>query len=64
LEKDDASYETMMTVIGQGETLVSPYHMVLIAAAIGNGGILMEPYLVDQIVSYTGTSVQKNMPQK
>lgn len=64
LEKGDASYEIMMTAIGQGETQVSPYHMCLIASAIGNGGILMEPYLVDQIVSYTGASVEKNMPKK
>ena len=64
LEKDDATYEIMMTAIGQGETLVSPYHMCLIASAIGNGGILMEPYLVDQVVSYTGASVEKNMPKK
>ena len=24
----------------------------------------MEPYLVDQVVSYTGTTVEKNMPRK
>ena len=64
LEKSDASYEIMMTAIGQGETQVSPYHMCLIASAIGNGGILMEPYLVDQVVSYTGASVKKTMPKK
>lgn len=64
LEKGDASYEVMMTAIGQGETQVSPYHMCLIASAIGNGGILMEPYLIDQVVSYTGASVEKNMPKK
>ena len=64
LEKGDASYEIMMTAIGQGETQVSPYHMCLIASAIGNGGILMEPYLIDKVVSYTGTSVEKNMPKK
>lgn len=64
LEKGDAAYEVMMTAIGQGETQVSPYHMCLIASAIGNGGILMEPYLVDQVVSYDGKSVGKNMPEK
>ena len=64
LDKEDASSEVMMTAIGQGETLVSPYHMVLIASAIGNGGILMEPYLVDRIESHTGASVEKNMPKK
>lgn len=64
LTSDASSSEIMMTAIGQGETQVSPYHMALISAAIANGGILMEPYLVDQIVSYTGTVVEKNMPQK
>lgn len=64
LANEDASYEVMMTAIGQGKTLVSPYHMVLIASAVGNGGLLMEPYLVDQVVSYTGASVEKNMPKK
>lgn len=64
LTSGDSSSEIMMTAIGQGETQVSPYHMALISAAIANGGILMEPYLVDQIVSYTGTVVEKNMPQK
>lgn len=64
LQKDSASSEVMMTAIGQGKTQVSPYHMALIAAAVGNGGILMEPYLVDEIVSYTGFSVEKRMPEK
>lgn len=64
LEQGDPTYEIMMTAIGQGETQVSPYHMCLIASAIGNGGILMEPYLVDQVVSYTGAEVEKNMPKK
>lgn len=64
MEKDASSAEIMMTAIGQGKTQVSPYHMTLITAAIANGGILMEPYLVDEIVSYTGVSVDKNMPKK
>ena len=64
LEKNASSAEIMMTAIGQGKTQVSPYHMALIASAIANGGILMEPYLVDKVVSYTGTEIDKNMPKK
>lgn len=64
LEKETEDYEIMMTAIGQGKTQVSPYHMVLIVSAIANGGILMEPYIVDEIVNYTGTSVEKYMPKK
>lgn len=56
--------EKMMTAMGQGQTLVSPYHMGLITAAIANGGMLMKPYLVDEITNYTGTSITKHMPEK
>lgn len=64
LEKDINSAEIMMTAMGQGKTLVSPYHMAMITAAIANGGTLMEPYLVDQITNYKGTVVKKYMPEK
>ena len=62
--KSTTDAEIMMTAMGQGKTQVSPYHMTLISAAIANGGILMKPYLVDQIVNYTGSVVSKNMPEK
>lgn len=64
LSEDATSSEVMMTAIGQGQTLVSPYHMVLISSAIANGGTLMKPYLVDHIENYTGSVVEKNMPEK
>lgn len=64
LTKDATISEIMMTAFGQGKTQVSPYHMVLLAAAIGNGGILMEPYVVDEVISYKGVSVEKRMPKK
>lgn len=64
LTKGAESSEVMMTAIGQGKTQVSPYHMALIASSIANGGILMEPYVVDRIENYTGATVDKNMPKK
>jgi len=64
LEKNSAEYEVMMTAIGQGKTQVSPYHMALIVSGIANGGIVMEPYYVDRVESYTGIEVKKNMPKK
>ena len=64
LEKRAEAGKVMMTAIGQGDTLVSPYHMALITSAIANGGILMKPYVVDQIANYTGTTVKKYMPEK
>jgi peptidoglycan glycosyltransferase len=54
--------ERMATGIGQGDTMVSPYHMTLITAAIANGGILMEPYLVYSVQNASGTVVRRNLP--
>ena len=62
IDKNSSSAQIMMTAMGQGETLVSPYHMALITAAVANGGTLMEPYLVDSITNYTGSEVSKNKP--
>lgn len=64
LTKDSSESEVMMTAIGQGKTQVSPYHMALITSAIANGGTLMKPYLVSEIVNYKGVSIDKNLPSK
>ena len=64
LESGASNADKMMTAMGQGKTQVSPYHMALITSAIANGGTLMKPYLVDKVTNYTGTEVDKNMPEK
>lgn len=63
LDKDSPESEIMMTAMGQGETMVSPYQMALITQAIANGGTLMEPYLVDSVTNYTGAEVKRNVPK-
>ena len=35
--------------IGQGRILATPLYMALITGAIGNGGVMMQPYLVQEI---------------
>lgn len=50
------------TIIGQGTTLVSPLHMVLLASAIDQNGVLMHPYLIDHIQNYNGVLVSMNEP--
>ncbi len=56
----DSSYgETMTTAIGQGDTLVSPFHMALITSAVANDGVLMYPYLVDRIENVDGVVVNE-----
>lgn len=55
--------EIVETAIGQGKTMLSPLHMAMLTSAVANGGIMMEPYLVDASTSYSGGLVQKNMPK-
>jgi peptidoglycan glycosyltransferase len=40
---------------GQGETLVTPFQMALVAAAVANGGSLMEPRIVQSLTGKEGT---------
>lgn len=60
LTKDSPDSELPQTVIGQGNTLVTPMHMALIMCAVANDGILMEPTLLDRIESVEGSVVEKN----
>ena len=48
----------MQTAIGQGDTLVTPLHMALIASSVCNDGVLMEPYIIDSIQNDEGTLVK------
>ena len=52
----------MQTSIGQGNTLVSPMHMAMVASTIANRGVLMKPYLIDRVENYNGDQVKKYMP--
>lgn len=63
LKSDDGDAAIAMTAFGQGKLQVSPYHMALITSAIANNGVLMQPYLVDQITSAEGETVEKYVPE-
>ena len=39
---------------GQGETLMTPYHAMMLTAAIANGGVLQMPYLTEQVLTCDG----------
>ncbi len=46
------------TVIGQGNTQITPLHNAMIMSAIANGGVLMKPYLVDSVQNDKGETVR------
>jgi peptidoglycan glycosyltransferase len=45
------------TAFGQGELLVTPMHMAMVASAIANDGVLMQPHLVQSLKSRDGNVV-------
>lgn len=47
------------TGVGQGTTTVTPLHMAMIAGAIANDGIMMEPLLLLQVQSAGGITKQQ-----
>jgi len=48
--------------IGQGQILVTPLQMALIADAFANNGEIMQPYLVDAVVAADGTALYRGVP--
>ena len=49
--------------MGQGKTLVSPYHMGLIVDAVTNNGQLMTPYFVEKIENNRGDEIKTQLPK-
>ena len=63
-ENDDPAWEMMQTSIGQGKTQITPIHLNMITCAIANGGILMNPYLIEQVKSEDGHVVKTFSPSE
>lgn len=61
---DSSSSDSMVmeTAIGQGQTLVTPLHMLMITSAIANDGMLMKPYVVDHTENNNGITVKEYEP--
>ncbi len=52
------------TVLGQGDTLVTPLQTALTYAAIGNGGDIYYPRIVDRVVRADGTTLFEFEPRR
>jgi penicillin-binding protein A len=49
---------------GQERLLATPLQMALVAAGVGNGGVVMEPTLVDRIIAPDGKVIQRTSPDE
>ena len=52
------------TAFGQGELSVTPLQMALVAAAVANNGVIMQPYLVSRVLAPEGAVVRETQPQR
>ncbi|MBQ9700910.1 MAG: penicillin-binding protein 2 [Lachnospiraceae bacterium] len=59
LSSADSEFIKCQTVIGQGETLVTPIHMCMVMSAIANDGVLMKPRFVTSIIDFKGNTVEE-----
>lgn len=55
--------QVMMTGFGQYDVRVSPLQMAMMSAAIANGGELMQPTLIDQVIAPDLTILEDPQPQ-
>ncbi|CAN5395444.1 penicillin-binding transpeptidase domain-containing protein [soil metagenome] len=60
--RTDSDAQQMMSSFGQGNDRVTPLQMAMVSAAIGNGGKLMKPNLVDSITAPDLSVLQKLTP--
>lgn len=61
------SYEVGMIAqsgIGQSSILATPMQMALVSSTIANGGVMMDPTLVKEVIDMNGNSVKKIAPKK
>ncbi len=56
--------DTAQVGIGQSSLLVTPLHMALLASAFANHGVVMKPYLIDEVISPSGVIIKKGQAVK
>jgi penicillin-binding protein A len=56
--------QTAQSAIGQFDVRVTPMEVALTSAAIANGGVLMRPYLVQQVLSADLQTIDRTSPER
>lgn len=56
--------EIASTAIGQGRVMASPMQMALVAAGIANNGVIMSPYVLNEVKTVKGTVRDKAAPRQ
>jgi peptidoglycan glycosyltransferase len=51
------------SAIGQAQDLATPLQMALVASGVADGGMVMKPYLVDEVQDYNGKIIKQFSPK-
>lgn len=62
-DEETGRNQAVQQAFGQGTTLITPLQAAAYVAAIGNGGTLYQPQLVDRVVDANGVAVLNFTPQ-
>ncbi|OLR58735.1 peptidoglycan glycosyltransferase [Anaerostipes sp. 494a] len=57
--KNSGINELAHTAIGQGETLITPLQNAMVMCAIANNGVMMQPYLLNQVKNIDGGVIKE-----
>jgi peptidoglycan glycosyltransferase len=55
----DQPFDTARTAIGQDKLSVTPLQMAMVAAGIGNGGMVMEPSVIERVQRANGGRIEQ-----
>ena len=58
INSDTPTEDIMQVGIGQGKTQITPVHMAMITAAVANDGVLMQPYVISQVLNCNNNVVK------
>ncbi len=62
VNEDSTNADMMQTAIGQGTTGMTPIHLNMITSAIADGGIVMQPYMIDRVENSAKTVIKQFAP--
>lgn len=62
VDSDSTDWDVMQSAIGQGETMESPMHNLMITSAVANDGTMMVPYIIDHTENADGEVLSKTSP--
>ena len=64
LDHSSNKEEVMHTAMGQGKTQITPLHLNMLVSAIANKGVMMQSYVVDQLISNQNYVVRQYKPKE